>query len=61
MELNLEGRVFRRVNNPAVHILLTVWSGIMACGALQGLTDDFTELPMVGWVHVRRGSAGHHG
>ena len=49
MELNLDGRVFRRVNNPAVHILVTGWSGIMVFGALQGLTDDFATLPMVGW------------
>ena len=49
MELNLDGRVFRRVNNPAVHILVTGWSGIMVFGALQGLTDDFVTLPMVGW------------
>ncbi|MBE6951278.1 MAG: hypothetical protein E7451_08090 [Ruminococcaceae bacterium] len=49
MELNLEGRVFRRVNNPAVRILLTGWAGFMFFGALQGITDNFTELPLVGW------------
>ena len=49
MELNLDGRVFRRVNNPFVHILLTGWSGFMFFSALRGITNDFTELPMVGW------------
>ncbi len=49
MELNLEGKVFRRVNNPILHILLTGWSGFLFFGALQGITDDFTELPLVGW------------
>ncbi|MBP3660746.1 MAG: hypothetical protein J6I89_05100 [Oscillospiraceae bacterium] len=49
MELNLEGRVFRRVNNPAVHVLLTGWAGFMFCGALQGITDNFTELPLIHW------------
>ena len=50
MELNLEGRVFRRVNNPIVHILLTGWSGFMFYGALQGITDNFTELPLIHWA-----------
>ena len=49
MELNLDGRVFRRVNNPIVHILLTGWAGFMFFSALRGFTDDFTELPMAGW------------
>lgn len=49
MELNLEGRVFRRVNNPIVHILLTGWSGFMFFSALRGFTDDFTELPLIHW------------
>lgn len=49
MELNLDGRVFRRVSNPFVHILLTGWAGFMFFSALRGITNDFTELPMVGW------------
>ncbi|MBE6951003.1 MAG: hypothetical protein E7451_06660 [Ruminococcaceae bacterium] len=49
MELNLDGRVFRRVNNPIVHILFTGWAGFMFFSALRGFTDDFTELPLIHW------------
>ena len=45
-----EGRRFMRVRQPWVPILVAGWAGFMFVGALSGITDKFTSVPLFGWA-----------